>query len=175
MLFVCQLNFTEAPAVPELLQDIALVTFFLDPNVGFKSEVNGRDWCLRPYKSLDTLMPLIAPDDAPKAKRGFECRWEECEDQPVYDDPGILVPNGFDNSDVHLENVHHTKIGGYASNIQSEPWWGHRQHEGAPRYCFQIDSEEKVGLIWVDAGTIYLARGTAPGFENEWYLDWQFL
>ena len=36
-----------------------------------------------------------------------------------------------------------------------------------------IDSEEKVGLFWGDGGTVYLARGTAPGCEDEWFLDWQ--
>ena len=32
---------------------------------------------------------------------------------------------------------------------------------------------DKAGVSWGDAGTIYIARGTAPGCEDEWFLDWQ--
>ena len=66
-----------------------------------------------------------------------------------------------------------SKIGGYASTIQSEPWWGIRAHPADPKFCAQINSEEKVGLIWGDGGTLYLARGTAAGCEDQWFLDWQ--
>lgn len=173
MLFVCQLNLTEAPVVPKLLQDIAVITFFLDPDVGLRDDTNGKDWCLRAYKTTNELALLAPPTDAPKIERGFECRWEECDDQPVYDDPELIVPEGFDRSDVHLDNVRRTKVGGYASNIQSEPWWGYRRHPADPRYCLQIDSEDKVGLVWGDSGTIYLARGTVSGSEDDWFLDWQ--
>jgi uncharacterized protein YwqG len=108
-----------------------------------------------------------------KVERGFECRWEKCLDYAEFDDPDVVVPDGFDPSDVHLDNVRRTKIGGYASNIQSEPWWGYRHHPAEPSYCLQINSEGKVGLMWGDAGTIFLARGTAAGFEDDWFLDWQ--
>lgn len=148
------------------------MTFFVDPEVGNRSEESGKDWVLRAYKWLDSLAPLDRPADAPRV-RGFECRWEERLDHPVFDDPELIVPEGFDPSDVELDNVRRTKIGGYASNIQSEPWWGYRPHPAEPRYCWQVCSEEKVGLIWGDSGTIYLARGTAPGFEDAWFLDWQ--
>ena len=65
------------------------------------------------------------------------------------------------------------KIGGYPSNIQSEQWWQVKNHPADPRYCWQINSEEKAGLMWGDGGTIYLARGTAAGCEDQWFLDWQ--
>ena len=71
---------------------------------------------------------------------------------------------------------------GYASNLQSEPWWGpyegepypgYRPHASAPRYGFQIAVEEKVGFYPGDNGIIYLARGTAPGHGHRWFLDSQ--
>jgi len=173
LLFVCQLNLTAALIVPDLLKDIALVTFFVDPDVGGWSDENGQGWCLRAYKTVEGLTPMNRPVEAPKTKRGFECRWEECLDFARFDDPDVVVPDGFDASDVHLDNVHRTKIGGYASNIQSEPWWGFRRHAAEPKYCLQIDSELKVDLIWGDAGTIFLARGTTAGFKDAWFLDWQ--
>lgn len=150
LLFVCQLNLTAAPAVPPLLKDIALITFFVDPDLGELAKENGVDWSLRAYPSLNGLTPLSPPDGAPKLSRGFECRWELAD----HDAEG-------------------TKIGGAASEIQSEPWWDYREHAGAPAFCLQIDSEEKVKLAWGDAGTVYLARGTADGCQDQWFLDWQ--
>ena len=173
LLFVCQLNITAAPAVPALLKDIKIVSFFVSATVSFDCRQNGEAWSLRAYKSIDGLVPLTYPANAPKVQRGFECSWEECDDQPVYDDSELIVPDKFDRSHIHLDNVRRTKIGGYASNIQSEPWWGYRPHPANPRYCLQVNSEEKVGLIWGDSGTIYVARGTASGFEDQWYLDTQ--
>ena len=152
MLFVCQLNLTTAPVVPARLEDIKLITFFVEPETAALSEDNGDNWCLRAYKSLDGLSPRVAPPDAPKVKKGFECRWEESTDAKIA----------------------RTKIGGSASHIQAEPWWEYRAHPAAPAYCLQINSEEKVGLGWGDSGTLYIARGTASGSEDDWFLDIQF-
>lgn len=153
MRFICQLNLTKSPFVPDLLKDIALVTFFVAPELGRLHEESGKDWCLRAYASTKELAAISRPANAPPTGRGFECRWEAVDDQPVYDDPDIAIPAGFDNADIDLENVRRTKIGGYASNIQSEQWWGYRPgHPAVPRFCLQIDSEEKIGLIWGDTG-----------------------
>jgi uncharacterized protein YwqG len=173
LLFVCQLNLTTAPFVPALLEDIKMMTFFAKPGSGSLKRESGTNWHLRAYKSLDGLVPIEAPPKAPSLKRGFECRWEEGVDHPIYDDPDLIVPEGFDNSDVELDHLDKTKIGGYPSNIQSEQWWHTKDHPAAPAYCWQIDSEEKAGLMWGDGGTVYLARGTASGCEDQWFLDWQ--
>jgi len=173
LLFVCQLNLTTAPFIPPLLQDIALLTFFVEPDTGDLEKESGDNWCLRTYSTLTGLSPLARPAEAPRLEHGFECRWEAADDQPNYDDPDLVVPEGFDDSEVDLENLTRTKIGGYASSIQSEPWWCTEKHPCAPVYALQINSEEKVGLCWGDAGTVYLARGTAPQAANRWFLDWQ--
>jgi uncharacterized protein YwqG len=173
LLFVCQMNLSTAPAVPPLLADIQLITFFVNPDFGRLSEENGKDWRLRAYKSLEGLARTLAPSDAPKVKKGFECHWEECEDHPNYDDSETVIPAGTRHPRTPLENVARTKVGGYATTIQSDPWWGYKAHPSEPKYCLQINSEEKAGLIWGDGGAIYLARGTAPGSEDRWFLDWQ--
>jgi uncharacterized protein YwqG len=87
----------------------------------------------------------------------------------------MVIPKGGRRPRAQLENVVRTQIGGYASTIQSEPWWGHKAHPSEPRFCMQVNSEEKAGLAWGDGGTVYLARGTAPGSEDRWFLDWQSL
>jgi uncharacterized protein YwqG len=173
LLFVCQMNLASAPAVPSLLADIQLITFFVSPELGDLHRENGTNWQLRAYSSVDGLVRIAAPADAPKVKKGFECRWEECEDHPNHDDPEMVIPAGARRPRTELENVARTKIGGYASTIQSAPWWGETEHPSDPKYCLQINSEEKAGLFWGEGGTIYLARGTAPGTSDQWFLDWQ--
>jgi hypothetical protein len=173
LLFVCQMNLSTAPAVTELLADVALLTFFIDPELGNLNRENGSDWVLRTYSSLEGLTRIEPPADAPKVKKGFECRWEECEDHPNHDDPELVKVAGGRRPRSGFDNVARTKVGGYATTIQSEPWWGHDQHPAEPRFCVQINSEEKAGVIWGDAGAIYLARGTAAGCAGQWFLDWQ--
>jgi uncharacterized protein YwqG len=155
LLFVCQMNLAAAPIVPELLAGIALLTFFINPDLGNLSEENGRDWRVRAYSSVEGMVPLAIPGDAPRARKGFECRWEEADD--------------FRTAS---KNVARTKIGGFPSSIQGECWWDLKNHTANPKYCLQINSEEKPGLIWGDGGTIYVARGTAAGCEDRWFLDW---
>jgi uncharacterized protein YwqG len=173
MLFVCQMNLAAAPEVPALLQDIKVITFFVKGSASALKKENGKGWCLRAYKSLDGLATIARPEKAPSVKRGFECRWEACDDYPNYDDPDRIVPDGLDASEIELDNVARTKIGGYASSIQSEPWWGYKKHPADPAFCIQINSEEKAGLVWGDGGTIYLARGTADGRQDDWFLERQ--
>jgi hypothetical protein len=117
LLFVCHMNLTAAPAVPPLLQDLKLITFFARTAVSALKKDNGDGWYLRAYKSLDNLAPLT-PHEKVRVKRGFECRWEECDDYPNYDDSDRVVPDGFDDSEAgkegaRVDNVARTKIGGY--------------------------------------------------------------
>jgi len=173
LLFVCQLNLTAAPFRPPLLEDIQLITFFAESSLTPKAKENGQDWRLFAYTSVEGLVPLVRPADAPKLRRGAECRWEVCDDHPNHDDPELQALEGFDNSDFELDNVARTKIGGYASTVQSEPWWGYSDHPAKPAFCLQITGEEKTGLAWGDGGIVYLARGTAEGCKDQWFLDWQ--
>ena len=122
LFFICQLNLTEAPFVPDLLRGIVLITVFLDMQARRLGKENGDGWLIRTYSALESLRPLVIPAGA-TMPRGFEVRYDLAEDHPVYDDPDLKVPPGFNPNGVHLENIHRTKIGGYASNIQSEQWW----------------------------------------------------
>jgi hypothetical protein len=173
MLFVCQLNLTAAPVVPDRLKDIQLMTLFVDPSMSSFEEENGANWCLRTYQSVDGLVKSVRPANAPRARRGLECSWQECTDHPNHDDPEKVLPAGFDDSDLELENVARTKIGGYVTTVQSEPWWDYRGHPTNPAYAFQIASEPKAGVVWGDEGILHFARGTEPGSDDRWFLDWQ--
>lgn len=171
--FVCQINLTTAPAVPDLLQNIALLTFFVSPEDVELGRENGSGWVLRAYKSLEGLTALVRPPDAPHLGKAFECAWEKVEDHPNYDDSECVTVPGARAPRKNFDNVARTKIGGYASTIQSVPWWGDDPHPARPRFCLQINSEEKAQIGWGDAGTLYIARGTTSGTEDQWFLDWQ--
>jgi hypothetical protein len=174
MLFVCQLNLAQAPAVPELLRGVALLTFFLE----FEKRKDGDGdsefrFELRTYESAEGLVTLEPPAGAPALRKGFECRWEAVDDYPCPEDPDAENPRDLDLSEVELPNDGRTKIGGWPSLVQAELSWQAEEHPARPRYCLQIASEEKASLGFGDAGTLYLGRGTATGFERQWFLDWQ--
>ncbi len=172
MMAVCQLNLSAAPAVPPLLSDIRLLTFFVAADASLGRE-NGEGWCLCAYDSTDGLGNLMMPPDAPRLAKSFECLWQEEEDHPHHDEPELARVPGARWPQRGFDNVTRSKVGGYDSSIQSEPWWGRDPHPAEPRYCLQIDSEEKLGLAWGDAGCLYLARGSAAGQRHRWFLDWQ--
>ena len=108
---------------------------------------------------------MARPVDAPKLRRGAECTWETCKDQPNHDDPERIVPAGFDDAEVELENIARTKIGGYATTVQSEPWWGFADHPAKPAFCMQIAGEEKAGLDAINPVQI-TCRGMDPAGLN---------
>ena len=153
MMFICQFNLTNAPVVPPRLEDVKVITFFVEPETAELDNENGGNWALRAYKTLDGLTAMTVPPDAPKLRKGFECKWEE-------------------SGDAKSER---TKIGGKPAEIQSEPWWDYRAHPSEPEFCLQINSEEKAGVFWGAGGTLYIARGTAAGCEDQWFLDIQFM
>lgn len=189
--FICQLNLTQAPFAPEVLADIALITFFVDTPSRFIALDSPEDsWCIRAYASTEGLKPLELPvfklskGDLWLGSKGFECQWLEVTDHPKYDDSDIIVLEGFDDDHVHLENQHRSKIGGYASSIQHDVYWGHFEMnsdgvlenalQGKVQFALQIDSEAKVGLHWVDSGTVYIGRGISEDTRGQWFVTCQF-
>jgi hypothetical protein len=76
---------------------------------------------------------------------------------PVNSDPA-----GTEHFFETIRNHPHTKVGGYPHEVQHEV--------GLSDYVFQIGSEEKAGLNWVDSGVAYFFK--SPG--REWRYDCQF-
>lgn len=183
MEFICQLNLTTAPYVPEILRDIHLITFFATN----RFHIRDGSWCIRTYPSLENLVILEKPKEPKKnsswqIERGFECKWSEATDHPVYDDPDLIELPNFDYSNIELQNQHRSKIGGYPSSIQSEVTWKPyvkyndilvNSLQDKVKFAFQIDSEEKVGLCWGDSGTLYVGRGISEDIQGQWFVTMQ--
>jgi Domain of unknown function (DUF1963) len=183
LLPLCQLNLGEASFRPPILADLAFVSLFIaenywdgdfpylvDPGSG-----DAASWCLRTYSDIDGLVPLPAPDHGAKLKP-TSIRWiTVSNDYPTHD----LLPNDtpHDLSETYYDQdwavQHHaSKLGGWPSCVQSEPWWWKHPPEQAEfEFAFQIDTENKAHWMWGDSGTAYFARSkTTP---NEWAFDWQ--
>jgi hypothetical protein len=169
LFFICQLNLTDAPYVPEILADIKLITIFVSPDFVYSDHI-----CIRAYNDLNGLVPLNPPRAATFPK-GFEVGYELAYDIPISSDS---VSNNEEHLTPQPSDVNKfthkvcSKIGGYSSDIQYEPF--EDGNLAKPEFCLQINSEMKVGLVWGDSGSLYIARGTAKGYEDKWFFDIQF-
>lgn len=181
---LCQLNLLDAKFRPHALSEIALITIFIaedymrEPaDVIDSSDPNpNSSWALRTYKTLEGLEPVNAPKHL-SPLRPFEAYWDEStvDDYPTHD----TMPIDFDAlgvgdyyDQVNIPNLYRTKLSGWPSCIQSEPWWEYKAEGREFDYVFQVDSEEKSAWYWGDGGAGYFARSHKN--PNRWALDFQF-
>ncbi len=172
---LCQLNIDEMPFRPPGLEDIALITIFIGPDEMPNNSPNGKNWCLRAYQKIESLVPLNEVDTGSHI-RALPMRAHIVEeDYPMWEDVNIELPNQLaDDYYNYFENVYGLKLGGWPSLVQSEIYWAPwNKHPAAPRYVFQIDSTEKGNWMWGDSGVGYFGRGTAPEHKHEWTCEWQ--
>ncbi|WP_222430798.1 DUF1963 domain-containing protein [Cohnella terricola] len=182
MIPLCQINITQLPYIPELLKDIEMITLFIDSDELPDNNPNGQKWCLRAYKCIKDLVPIL---NVPYESNimVFEMKPSLIEeDYPCWDDfveelnkqniPITEEVNEF--YDNHLNNVSGFKVGGWPTTIQSEIYWApYNQHPVNPLFVFQIDSTEKGNWYWGDSGVGYFGRGTTSEGSNEWVIEWQ--
>lgn len=180
---VCQLNLLDAPFVPDNLRDIAMLQIFVaedywssDFVVTDSTDVNpSGPFFIRVYNTLENLQSVQVPRHTSTFKP-FEARWkaEIQTDYPTHD----TMPIDFDALGIGeyyeqdgIDGVQATKLGGWPSCIQSEPWWDYRTQGKGFEYALQIDSEEKAKCWWGDAGAVYIARHKNK--KNLWAIDSQ--
>ncbi len=171
MLPLIQINVSEVPEGSVYFGDSKLVQIFINskklPSTPAK---DGDGWRIVQYKSLDDMKSVSTPDGCSTlkpfqikwslfSKADYPC-WEECWD---YFDLSEIQSN--DQTDMFFEEFDrysHTKIGGYASFIQSP-----NLHKF--EYVIQIASEQKPNFMVADNGNIYILKSKADG---EWFLEW---
>lgn len=172
---LCQINVRSLPIRPQGLADIDFIAVFIGPDELPIDTPNGERWCLRAYKSIDTLVPLAHRETQSRIK-AFRMRPNTFHrDYPCWEDVPIDLPEDIDDSYYdHFENIRGFKLGGWPTLIQAQIFWAPwNKHPASPEFVFQIDSTEKGNWMWGDNGVGYFGRGTIPGKEDEWALAWQ--
>jgi len=176
MMPLCQLNLEEAPYKPEALQDVALITVFIDPyELPVTDTPNGQGWLLRAYPSMSGLVPLEQANHRMIIKP-FPIQWELLDgDYPAWEDacdidmPAEIEENYYD----YFTTVNGTKLGGWPSVIQNQVYWAPPdQRTPDLEYVFQIDSEPKANWAWGDRGCGYFGRGSGSA-KDIWTMTWQ--
>ncbi len=174
---LCQINLTECPWLPPRCEGLEMITVFVGPDQLPVEGTNGSNWQLRAYSSLDSLVPLpmMTTESSIKPLPMRPVLIEH--DYPCYDDVVEHLPEDVvdelddDEFEEAFVSVAGFKLGGWPSLIQSEICWSDSAIE--PEFVFQIPTTEKGNWMWGDNGTAYIGRGTAPGHEQQWTVEWQ--
>lgn len=171
MVPVIQIVVDEVPNGKDFFGDTKLIQVYLNtkelPSTPAK---NGDGWRLLEYKSNDDMAVVETPKES-QIHKPFQIKWilSEKPDFPCWEESWDY----FDMTEINeseelserffdeFERYYRTKIGGYASYIQSLC--------GDYEYVFQISSEEKPGFMVGDNGNIYILKSKT---DNQWFLHW---
>ncbi|MEQ8779073.1 MAG: DUF1963 domain-containing protein [Roseibium album] len=182
---VCQLNLLDAPYVPDCLRDVAMLQFFVHEEywrfdqsiVDVSKPTPSGPFFLKIYKGLDALK-FVDPPNHDSPFKPLEAKW--CKDVRVDYPTHDCMPFDFDALDIGdycdqdgVETVFATKLGGWPSCVQSEPWWDYRKEGKDFEFALQFHSEEKANCWWGDNGVVYFARHKSN--TDVWAVDWQCL
>ena len=151
---LCQLNISEAQYLPKNLGDLCMISIYIaEPLVdsltfciGITNDESDHPWRMRTYQNFEDLVELKSPQlDSPI--RPFEARWRAVErDYPTHDLIPIELPPDIEENYYGIDGIttlEGTKLGGWPSCIQSEPWWDYQADGAEFEYALQVDSEEK--------------------------------
>ena len=170
-----QLNL-ENIELPRIISDSKVITVFISEELPMGLTENGQNWLLREYKKYEnlTIKELIHPNTIVKS---FPLKTKDVEeDYPVWDGGGLtsevedkileLEDSGIieDYHDV-TENHYGHKLGGYPSFCQPGIDFGEDFE-----FVFQIASDDKANLNFIDSGTLFFAKNRKTG-KWRYYCD----
>jgi len=175
MIPLLQLNL-ENIVLPEIISDSKVITVFVSEELPMDLTENGQNWLLREYKKSDslTIKELKHPETIIKS---FPLKKQIIdEDYPVWDGGGLTseiedkiieLENSGIIEDYHdvTENCYGHKLGGYPSFCQPGIDFGDDFE-----FIFQIASDDKANLNFVDSGTLFFAKNKKTG-EWRYYCD----
>lgn len=157
----------------ELFGDVELVQVYLNQEtlpIGMTK--NGNGWIIKEYKTIENMVSCPTPNDVAILK-SFPIHWELHKeyDYPCWEECWNYVDLDYVNKSEELteeffddyDNYNNTKVGGYASYIQSPPSFD------MYNYVFQISSEEKPRFNIADSGNLYFYKSKD---NNEWFMHW---
>lgn len=187
---ICQINLRDLPFRSLGLEDIEMITLFMD-GLPESNSRNGDGWCLRAYPRISLLKPLVCPvmqsdlNPLPLVSTMLE------EDYP-YD---LIVDESLPE-DLILPHNTGMKLGGWPTDFMKFDRWELNEDSmlvaaspsstdfergsldswledpARPTYAFQIDSVRECNWSWGDEGTAYFGRGTVPGKQDVWAMNW---
>ena len=194
---LCQLNLTSAPFVPEIVEDLALITVFAAANEhGAVDETlrcnhladddleNGNLWVLRAYSKLDELVEITQPD-LPSEYSSVRVDWELDESNPPCTTLFYKRPEMYErlpvDCDLYDEDFFEGgKLGGwptiFGDSLEWEPIRRMRERQNTridvPHYAFQLGCEQGTGLH--SGGELmdvmFFARD--PSNLSRWVMNW---
>jgi uncharacterized protein YwqG len=164
-----QVRTSELPSIPWQLKDVALFTVFIDA-YRLPSDlpaVNGENWLIRSYKSLDNLVPF--PQEPNLLVRPSSIRWLRGDTEgPGWQEASALVDlsklgrnrDAIDQFHERYKRLEVTKVGGWPSYVQSPP-------DGmSDFFVFQVSSHPQQNWSWGDGGNGYFY------FMGAWFMHW---
>ncbi|WP_303983922.1 DUF1963 domain-containing protein [Niallia circulans] len=173
MIPVLQAYVPEIPGGIDGVGEASLIQLFLNrKQLPIYPVKNGEGWLLIEHQSVEELKLMETPEEA-RGLREFQIRWHKADsdDYPCWEEAWDYVDLTEVNEDEdasdqffdEFDSYPQTKIGGYASYIQSPVSLEDCQ------FIMQIGSEEKPRFMVGDNGTIYLFRSRSTG---EWHMHW---
>jgi hypothetical protein len=172
MLPVIQVMVSEIPNGKHFFGNMRLIQVFINSKrLPTGPAKNGDGWLLIEHDSTENMITVPTPNECNKYKT-FQIKWSKggkpdypCWEESWYyfdmdeiNESEELSDRFFDEFDRYTK----TKIGGYASFIQS-PCLGNFE------YVFQISSEQKPLFMVGDNGNIYVLKSKIDG---QWYMEW---
>lgn len=172
MLPIIQIMVEEVPKGQDFFGNTKLIQVYLNSkNLPLGPAKNGDGWKLIEYNSIENMTTVETPKTC-QVYKPFQIKWSLSEkpDYPCWEEAWTYIDLTEINESEELcdrfldeyERYYRTKIGGYASYIQSPCL-------GKFNYIFQISSEEKPRFMVGDNGNIYILKSKE---DNEWYLHW---
>jgi hypothetical protein len=179
---LCQFNLTQSPFVPDVLRDLSFITIYLAPQhshmptriIDTSNPDPKATWALRSFGQLDGLTIPKAPAHGSTLSPRMGEWGDVAADYPNHDMSGdVIDPQQYDQS-AHdwWQTVNKTKLGGWPSTVQSEPWWNYQHTDDTWDFVFQIENEPKAGWHGWGDGAAYIARSRER--PNLWAIDVQF-
>jgi hypothetical protein len=178
MMPIAQLNLKDAPFVPNLLSDVALLTLFFAEPALIQEGPNGGLWELRAYDTIDGLRPFAKDESPTLATWSRRAIWTP---MPVRyrllekDYPSIM--NLLAEEDVPEElldrwgevapTCEESKVGGWPSLLQGELGWNDSTDDA--EYAFQVSGFDNPAAPFRDM-IYYVGRRSETRGASQWAL-----
>lgn len=189
---ICQINLRDLPFRPSQLEDLEMITLFMD-GLPASNRRNGEGWWLRAYPRISLLKPLACPAMQSELNPLPLVGTLLHEDYPF----DVIVDESLPE-DLNLPHDMGMKLGGWPTDFMKFDTWqlndesmpvpaqpsstdfergsldAWLEDPARPAYAFQIASLLECNWSRGDEGHAYFGRGTIPGKQDVWAMNWEW-